>query len=118
MAAVAGASAIPGAGPILGPVTAGLVGAGSGLEHGQGPLTSLASGAVSGGMQAGMGQLGDWMQGSQNAGGGASQFRGNPNMSLADPNMMNQMAGGHDALTQFAISDLMKRAKMMGGRGF
>ena len=117
MAAVAGASAIPGAGPILGPVTAGLVGAGSGLEHGQGPLTSLAGGAVNAGMNAGMGQLGDWMQGPQNAGGGASQFMANPNMSLADPNMMNQMAG-QDPLTKFAIDDLMKRTRMMGGRGF
>lgn len=82
--AVIGASAIPRAGAILGPVAAGLTKAGQGWASGQGPLTSIGNGVKSGGMSYGMGQLGDWMKGPTE--GVADTSHLGRNVSFADPN--------------------------------
>ena len=120
--AVIGASAIPGAGPILGPVAAGLASAGQGIALGQGPLTSLGSGALSGGMTYGMGQLGDWMKGTDE--GVADTSRLGQQVSLADPNMYGGAQPGQ-AFSEWSqrklMDDLMKRNSFMinkGGLGF
>lgn len=101
-----GASAVPGAGPVLGPAVAGALTAGQSAMSGQGPLSSLASGAASAGMSYGLGQLGDWMKGAPGTEGvaDASQFAGR--MSLNGP---AQMGLPNDSLTNFALKDLLKR---------
>ncbi|RJQ39445.1 MAG: hypothetical protein C4555_03265 [Dehalococcoidia bacterium] len=110
--ATIGLAAIPGAGPFLAPIGAGLMTAGQSMAQGQGPLTSLGSGAINAGMSVGMSQLGDWMQGAPEGTANASGMIGN--YSLADPNMM---AGGlpNDPLTRFAYDDLMKKWNNFGG---
>lgn len=101
--AVIGASAIPGIGPVAGPVVAGLMQAGDSAMRGQGPLSSLASGAMAGGMSAGMGALNNAFQPAEGAA-NASQFANN--FSLAGQ-------GQQDYLTEWSKRDLMGR---MAGR--
>lgn len=118
--AVVGSSFIPGAGPIIAPILSGAFAAGNSAMAGQGPLTSIASGAIKGGMQAGMGQLGDWMNASEK--GVADTSRLGQNVSLAGPNMFGA-GGSGDPLTDWAMRDLQQKLAqrnsfMIGGGGF
>jgi len=110
--AVIGASAIPGIGPVAGPVVAGLMQAGQSAASGQGPLSSLANGAIAGGMSAGMGALGKAFQPAEQGTANASQFA--DRLSVAGPQM-----GQKDYLTDFALDDLkrkmMRTNSFMGG---
>lgn len=117
--AVVGASAIPGIGAVAGPVTAGLLSAGQGMMQGQGPLSSLAGGAINAGMSAGFNQLGDWMNNADAGQADTSAFQ--HQYSMVDPSMAN------DPLTDWAVKDLQQNLQqrllqrnsfMIGGGGF
>lgn len=110
--ATIGAAAIPGIGPIAAPIVGGILSAGQGLAQGQGPLTSLGTGAINAGMSVGMGALNNAINAPAEGVANTSQLAGN--YSLADPNLMS---GGlpNDPLTRFAYDDLMKKWNNFGG---
>lgn len=119
--ATIGASAIPGAGPVLGPIVGGALTAGQGLASGQGPLTSLSQGAISGGMAYGMGQLGDYLNAPEGTA-DTSQFQ--HQYSMVDPGMAG---GSGDPLLDWSVRDLnqtmqqklmQRNSFMIGGGGF
>lgn len=128
--AVAGAAAIPGAGPILAPIVAGALQAGQSAAQGQGPLTSLSQGAIAGGMSAGMGALNKAFQPSEGVA-DTSQFADQLSITGNNPAFAQGAARGlsvapdmtnmNDPLSQWALSDAMKRfgqRNSFGGFGF
>ena len=110
--AVIGASAIPGAGPVLAPIVAGAMTAGQSALGGQGPLTSLAQGAISSGMQVGMGQLGDMMNGAE---GVADTSQLGQQATFASPGMAQAAGMQNDALTQWSMRDLQSKLAQRNG---
>lgn len=128
--AVIGASAIPGVGAVAGPVAAGLLQAGDSAIRGQGPLTSLSQGAIAGGMSAGMGALGKAFQGGEGVA-DTSQFADELSITGNNPafaqgaarglSIAPEMTNMNDPLSQWALSDAMKRfgqRSSFGGFGF